>query len=252
LLFFGFYRFRRYMSVSNLIRLFLAENYWKREKMCLLHLRGLQHPIYVRARTSDCTLVRTIFMKGGGEYPVFEDYAPSLIIDAGANIGLATVFFKKYYPDATVFAIEPDEDNCRLFLMNTAGYDKVHLLQGGLLADENQRIAIRNASADHYSYQVEICTEGLPVFSMNGVLLRSGFSNIDIAKIDIEGSEREVFSKNIEWLDQTDSIFIELHDHYALGSSQALLRAIRDKDFFLRFSGENVILTRSWYRWLTK
>ena len=39
----------------------------------------------------------------------FETDAPApFIVDCGANIGMATLYFKSLYPDATVLAFEPD------------------------------------------------------------------------------------------------------------------------------------------------
>jgi hypothetical protein len=45
------------------------------------------------------------------------------------------------------------------------------------------------------------------------LLHNSGFDRISILKVDIEGAEVEVFSKDCQkWIDKVDSIVIELHD----------------------------------------
>lgn len=43
---------------------------------------------------------------------------PQIIIDAGAHIGLATLYFKKMYPQAKVIAIEPHPQNFELLEKN--------------------------------------------------------------------------------------------------------------------------------------
>src|SRR6059058_5610830 len=47
---------------------------------------------------------------------------PSLVIDAGANIGASAVYFLEMLQNSFVFSIEPDLNNWRLLEMNTQGY----------------------------------------------------------------------------------------------------------------------------------
>jgi len=49
---------------------------------------------------------------------------------------------------------------------------------------------------------------------------------IDLLKIDIEGSEKEVFEA-CDWQDRLDSIVIELHDRFKPGCSQVVNRALQ-------------------------
>src|SRR3990172_6492726 len=51
-------------------------------------------------------LYREIFLKN--EYFFNARVRRPLIIDAGANIGMATLYFKLLHPDATVYCFEPD------------------------------------------------------------------------------------------------------------------------------------------------
>jgi FkbM family methyltransferase len=244
-------RLRRQIDPLNLFRLVCAERVRRPGAIVRLCLKSLPRPVYVRARSSDCALVRTVLLRDGGDYPVFPGFVPRNIIDAGANIGLATAFFKAHYPEATIVAIEPDEANCRMFERNTRGYAGVHLLRGGVWSDAASRLRIRNADADAYSYQLEEAREGVEAFTIPGICRRFGIERIDILKVDIEGGERALFSRNTEWLGVVDNLFVELHDHHARGASQALLRAVAGQGFFLRFKGENTILTRELRAWRT-
>ena len=59
---------------------------------------------------------------------------------------------------------------------------------------------------------------------------------VDILKIDIEGSELDLFSKNYEsWLGKVKNIAIEIHDKE---SEKAFFNALSDFDYQLEFSGE--------------
>ena len=63
-----------------------------------------------------------------------------------------------------------------------------------------------------------------------------------ILKIDIEGSEEDVFSGDSSWLDQFPCVIIELHDWMLpfSGSSRNFQRAIARLDFDLVQRGENL------------
>ena len=75
----------------------------------------------------------------------------------------------------------------------------------------------------------------------NTILRRHGGAPF-IVKIDIEGFEGELFSRNLEWLDRFYVLIIELHDWMLprQRSSQSFLRAVGalDRDFLQ--VGENV------------
>jgi methyltransferase FkbM-like protein len=40
----------------------------------------------------------------------------------------------------------------------------------------------------------------------------SGFTTVDILKVDIEGAEVQLFSGNLDWLERVRALLIEFHD----------------------------------------
>ena len=77
------------------------------------------------------------------------------------------------------------------------------------------------------------------------ILKRSGYKEIDILKLDIEGSEKEVFSNDYEdWLSKVNILIIELHDRMKPGCSEAFYSAINQYNFIKINSGENIILMK--------
>src|SRR6202012_3041239 len=66
------------------------------------------------------------------EYNINIGFEPKFIIDGGANIGMASVYFKNRYPKATIIAIEPDKGNAEILNANVAGYDNIFVKQAGL------------------------------------------------------------------------------------------------------------------------
>jgi hypothetical protein len=70
--------------------------------------------------------------------------------------------------------------------------------------------------------------------------------HIDILKLDIEGSEKEVFETGYEhWLPKINILIIELHDKMKKGCSRAVFNAISKYDFSFDIKGENIIFTNN-------
>jgi FkbM family methyltransferase len=55
-----------------------------------------------------------------------------IIIDAGANIGLATLWFKAQYPKATIISIEPDAENFAVLKENVVASDTTLLINAAV------------------------------------------------------------------------------------------------------------------------
>ena len=85
--------------------------------------------LFLRPGTADQKLYDQIFVEN--EYDL--DLAdPSFIVDAGAYIGLSSIYFACKYPNATVVAIEPEESNFSVLLKNTKKYPKIKPERAGL------------------------------------------------------------------------------------------------------------------------
>jgi FkbM family methyltransferase len=169
------------------------------------------------------------------------DINPRVIVDLGANIGLATAWFASRYPEARVIAVEPDAANFDILLSNTAALanvtavraavwtasGRVGLLDPGIGPDGYRVDSISDAAV---SAQSSVCAvEALDIPSL---MAAHGIDRINLLKVDIEGSEREIFRDASRWIDRVDSIAIELHDRYTPGCSRAFFGAVG------AFSGE--------------
>lgn len=119
-----------------------------------------------------------------------------LIIDGGANIGMATLFFKWMYPNSEIHAFEPDPSTFKLLTKNVEQncLTNVHIHNAALVDKEGE-----------IDFYIEGRKEGLLEMSVKpqrkykykiktaGVML-SKFINkeFDFVKLDIEGSEPAV------------------------------------------------------------
>lgn len=197
--------------------------------------------VFLRPGTTDQDVFDQIFIS--------RDYAldlgdPLFIVDAGAHIGLSSVFFASKYPSATVVAIEPEPSNFKMLLMNTRDYPNIRPIQAGLWSRKTH-LRIQDSSVETWSFRVSECPsgDGIPAIGIEDIIADFKVGQIDVLKIDIEGSEVEVLSHNNSWIDNVRVLIVELHDRFQPGCSEALEKALSGHRYSKSMSGENVVIT---------
>jgi hypothetical protein len=108
---------------------------------------GLAHPISMRAGTSDLWVFDQIFLYKEMEADFGQNIAS--IIDAGANIGLTSVYFANRFPNAQILALEVDRQNFELLIENTRPYANIKPLLNGLW---NRRANLIIDNPDEYPW----------------------------------------------------------------------------------------------------
>jgi len=203
--------------------------------------------VYLRLKTSDFFVLNQIFVDKDYDFPI--NISPKLIIDAGANTGLASVFFASKFPEAQIMAIEPDSSNFEIMQKNISSFKNIKAYKSGIW-NKDTYLKVRNTKSEKWSFIVEEVSEqeenSFLSLTINTLLQNSGFKEIDILKIDIEGSEKEVFTDNYEeWLSKVNILIIELHDYLKEGCSNAFYEAINKFNFTKYIhQGENLILIK--------
>ena len=174
------------------------------------------------------------------------DKAP-LILDLGANVGMASVYFAKNWPAAQILAVEPSEQNYEVLRRNVASFNTVTPIRAAVAASDGF-VNIANPAGEAWAYQTEWANASagaIPAKSVASLIASTGHHAPCapfICKIDIEGFESNLFSANTDWIPQFPVIIIELHDWMLpkQRSSATFLREIsrHDRDFL--YVGENV------------
>lgn len=178
-----------------------------------------------------------------------ENFRPRLILDCGGNIGCAAVYFANKYPAAQIYSIEPERDNFTLLRYNTAFYDNIHPIKSALW-DKETFIRVEDRGFGKWGFMTFETTAADPAAiktaTVGRMLADSGFDEIDLLKVDIEGAEKEIFSAPDvdDWLSKVNVLTIELHDHMKRGCSYAFFKAISKYNWFFAFRGENLIFIR--------
>lgn len=170
-------------------------------------------------------------------YEVPLPWTPSTILDAGANIGFATVYFARRFPAAKIACVEPMPDNLKLLRENIAGNDVTSTVFAAALSIVDGPVTMQAAEKD-YSHKVAEINFGPPAsggtINVEGVTVASVMSkmnwkSIDLMKIDIEGYEAILLQQNCEWLSRVRAICIECHE----GFGESNLRQIAHDNGFM-------------------
>jgi FkbM family methyltransferase len=197
--------------------------------------------ILLRPGTTDQDVYEQVII--GKEYDI-DLGSPSFIVDAGAHIGLTSIVFASKYSNATVVAIEPEPSNFALLLRNTRNYPNIKPVQAGLWC-ERGHVRIQDHNVNTWSFRVcaDDSRSGIPSIGIQDILSDFKVKQIDVLKIDIEGSEVAVLTHAEPWIDAVKTIVIELHDRFQPGCSNALRDSLIGHAYDESMSGENVVIT---------
>ncbi len=210
-----------------------------------IHAPGLAGPLCVRTGSSDLAIFDEVVMDRGYAFPLPKP--PATIIDAGANIGLASLWFKKAYPGSTIIAVEPDEGNFHMLLKNTRHIGGILPLQAAIAPTDGVLAMDRRGSrASGFTTRVALPDERtVRAISIPTLMKEHGLNKIDLLKIDIEGAEKELFEgPDLSWLEHVDTIAIELHDRMVPGCGHAFFRALSGSPNRYEVHGQLVVVSR--------
>lgn len=166
------------------------------------------------------------------------------VIDAGGNIGAFSVYLNCFLPDASFLIIEPDESNCK-FLNSNITHNEINvrkIIKGGLWSSDGY-LEIKRDFRDQTDWAIRVQESQKPnnlkAYSLKGIMTNLEINIIDILKIDIEGSEKELFSdkeKITEVLKKVRFLCIEIHDEFQC--REIITDILINNGFVLREYGE--------------
>lgn len=165
------------------------------------------------------------------------------IIDGGANIGLASIYFKKLYPNAEIVAFEPDPDIYDILETNITNhaFENIKLIKKGLWNEETiLKFQVEGADSgiiDAFNKNDNTNIQNVSVTSLKPFLQKP----VDFLKLDIEGSETVVLKDIAEDLGNVTRIFVEYHSF--VGQEQTLndiINVLKAANFRLYISSPGI------------
>ena len=196
-------------------------------KVKWMRIPAVSHPIWLRPATSDWFVMEKVFIEleyslsrwPEHERAVWARYESALergqtpvIVDAGAHIGLATLWFATKFPRARIFAVEPAPENFEILRRNASFHPNITPVDAAIW-DRETRVDLVNAYDQPWAWETKESETGEIRTVTVPDLLNGELNSVPlIVKVDIEGSEIQLFSSNLGWVEQTPLIVFELHD----------------------------------------
>jgi FkbM family methyltransferase len=157
----------------------------------------------------------------GHEYQFQMRQRSPFIIDAGAHVGVATHYFKHYYPRARVLALEANPVTFDLLQKNVShnGLDNVRTMQAALAPEAGEITFYASASdeepgawGDSAIRQPWHAGEATAEVTVPAVTLSSLLTEpVDLVKLDIEGLETAVLEEAAPKLSLVRRVVLEFH-----------------------------------------
>jgi FkbM family methyltransferase len=210
------------------LRLVAKSRLLDRRCVVTVQTEQLSQPVHLRLRTTDISVYEEVILNAEYELPFATP--PRVIVDAGANIGLTSVYFANRYPDATVIAIEPEPSNFELLRSNAAHYPNIVPLKAALW-NTATRLSLFDAGTGNWGFQTRQAEDSagssasVEAITVSSLMQTYSLDRIDLLKIDIEGAEKEVFEDCDEWIDKVGVLMVELHDRFKPGCADSVRAA---------------------------
>ena len=163
----------------------------------------------------------------------------SVVVDVGAHQGSTSVRFAETFPEARIFALEPDPENFAILVRQVRSVKRIVPI-GRAAAERtgpatlyrtrfDQAHSLRRPAADapRYLASGDLLEEMGPVpietISLDDFCVENGLDHIDVLKIDAQGSELEIleggkglFSRGAATLVFLEVNFLPVYDGMAL------------------------------------
>ncbi len=176
----------------------------------------LEYDLEYADLVSFCPQFHEIFVKRSLS---FQTANPSpRILDCGANVGAASLYFKRQYPRARVTAYEADPALCAMTRRNLErnGAGDVDVVHAALWTSTGDLTFLTEGSDSGMIGSLSGAGEGftgtqvtVPSLRLHDVLAQD---RIDLLKLDIEGAEDAVLRDCEPVLDRVGAIVMDLHE----------------------------------------
>jgi FkbM family methyltransferase len=164
---------------------------------------------------------------------------PTTIIDAGANIGAFSLFAAKLFPEATILALEPADENFELLKENIAlNHFEKQIIPLKVGINDVRGTQTFYISKEQYAHSLvadivgDMVAEKMSIecVTLDDLVKEQHIDRIGVLKLDIEGTEYELLHSISNLFPRIDNIVLEVHDREGF-SPQALLSFMSQHGF---------------------
>jgi FkbM family methyltransferase len=137
------------------------------------------------------------------------------ILDCGANVGLASLYFKKCHPRARITAFEPDRAIAEVLRGNLQrnGCDDIEVVEAAVWVQDGMvefcREGADSGTIGRFSSGLRGARETVPSLRLANLLEAE---RVDLLKLDIEGGEEAVLSDCRKSLGGIRALLLDVHE----------------------------------------
>jgi FkbM family methyltransferase len=138
------------------------------------------------------------------------------VVDVGANVGAASVYFATAYPDAQVYALEPGSSPLLLLRQNVEPLRNVNVFPFALHSSE-KTLPLFHGKNDCVESSLSSSTrtssesEQIRLVGASQFLSQHGIDKVDVLKIDTEGCEVPILRSLANYLPEVKVLYVEYH-----------------------------------------
>jgi FkbM family methyltransferase len=175
---------------------------------------------------SELLVIEEIWRRG--EYASAAPFAvdATTILDLGANIGFASLWFRGLNPHARIVAVEPDPRTLAKLVRNVAHDARIEPV-GVAIAPESG-VVVLETSRDSWSSRIAAGGDGqieVEAETLDELVERVALDPLDVVKMDIEGMEFSVLDSS-RCLRQPRLVIGELHPEAGPADAGAFLETV--------------------------
>ncbi len=168
-----------------------------------------------RAERGDIWAVRQMWVDEVCRLPV--NLSPTVIVDLGANIGMAGVYLAKRYGCKRLIGVEPVPANAKLAARNYAQNGiNASVFEGAVGDIEGTARFLTstgsgNGRVDFQCRAEKNAATTVPITTMDTLLRDVPTTGAVLMKMDIEGAEQQVLQNRPDWLQRVSALLLEFH-----------------------------------------
>ena len=171
----------------------------------------------------------------------------STILDAGANVGMTALKLETVYPGAKMYCIEPDANNFRTLEANITYNSLNAIAVQTAVWSKSAKLYFDHTFRDGREWSITVTenntgSHSIEAVSINDLVRIFNLRQIDLLKMDIEGSEKEIFEAGedaLSFLAITKFIAVEVHEEVV--KTEYIGSQLSSRGFDLSKSGEYLI-----------
>lgn len=170
--------------------------------------------------------------------PGFDIGSEDTSVDLGANVGVFTTFAARR--GKRVIAVEAQSGFIPFISENLQRNNCLNkaAVEFGLIGSKSGKLSdpAERKNCSHWGQEA-------PVLSLPDVLRRHGVNQVDFLKIDIEGSEFDLFDGDVSWLKDVKKIAMEVHCEF--GDVNSLCHTLKTSGFHVWLVGSDQTVVSS-------